>query len=323
MRSRGLFATIAAVAALSLAACSSTTPEGETDTGADGGGGDTGDGEFTIGISMSTLENPFFVTVKDGAVAQAEAAGLESLVADAQNDTQKQLNDVQDLITKGIDALVINPVEPESATPIVELANDNDIPVITVDRSSSGGTVTSHIASDNVLGGYLICEWLGETLNGEGNLAVLEGIAGTSPELDRDEGCNDALTNYPGIVEVASQPADWDRAMGYTTAQNIIQANPDLDAIFGRNDLAALGAVEAVQEAGLADDILVISFDGIQDALDAVEAGTLAATVVQDPTLMGATAVDTAITVLEGGTVDELQELEVKVANAENIGDFM
>lgn len=295
-------------------------------TGCSGGGDDGGNGggdSFTVGISMSTLENPFFVSVKDGAVAEAESQGFETLVADGQNDPQKQLADAQDLITKGADVIILNPVEPESATPIVELANDNDIPVITIDRSSAGGEVASHIASDNVLGGQLICEWLGEKLGGEGNLAVLEGIAGTSPELDRDEGCNKALEAFPGIVEVASQPADWDREKGYTVAQNLLQAHPDLDAIFGRNDLAALGASEAVQEAGRADDIVIISFDGIQDALDAIKAGTLDATIVQDPALMGATAVQSAVTLRDGGSVPEIQDLPVKVADADNIDEFL
>lgn len=315
MRRQGitLMATFAA-GALVLTACGS----GDTGTG-----GDSGDGSFSIGISMSTLENPFFVSVKDGAVAEADEAGIDTIVADAQNDTQKQLSDVQDLITKGADVIILNPVEPESATPVVELANDSGIPVITVDRSSAGGEVASHIASDNVLGGELICEWLGEKLGGKGTLAVLEGIAGTSPELDRDKGCTEALSAYPGIVEVASQPADWDREKGYTVTQNVLQANPDLNAIFGRNDLAALGASEAVQEAGKADDIVIISFDGIADALNAIKGGTLDATVVQDPALMGATAVQTAITLQEGGSVPEIQDLEVRVADESNIDEFL
>jgi len=302
--------TAAALSALALSGCNAAAAGGDPDA-------------ITIGVSMSTLENPFFGTVKDGAVAYADDEGLRTLVADAQNDTQKQLNDVQDLITKGADVIVLNPVEPESATPIVELANERDIPVITVDRSSAGGEVASHIASDNVLGGRLICEWLGEHLGGEGELAVLEGISGTSPELDRDEGCNEALEDYPGIEEVASQPADWDREKGYTVTQNILQANPDLTAVFGRNDLAALGAVEALTQAGKLADVTVISFDGITDALESIKAGELSATVVQDPVLMGETAIDTAVSLAAGESVEKVQNLEVKVADATNIDDFL
>ncbi|MFV0374280.1 substrate-binding domain-containing protein [Microbacterium sp.] len=305
-------AGLAVAAALALSGCS---------TG--GGSADGESSELTIGISMSTLENPFFGTVKDGAVAKADADGIRTIVSDAQNDTQKQLNDVQDMITKGATAIILNPVEPESATPIVELANSNDIPIVTVDRSSAGGDVASHIASDNVEGGRLICEWLATKLDGQGTLAVLEGIAGTSPELDRDKGCKEALANYPGIETVASQPADWDREKGYTVAQNILQANPDLNAIFGRNDLAALGAVEAAQQAGKLADLTVISFDGIQDALESIKAGQLSATVVQDPILMGETAVDTAVALDAGESVDKIQNLTVKVADATNIDEFL
>ncbi len=306
-------AGLAVAATLALTGCSS-----------DGGDpGSSGSSEITIGISMSTLENPFFGTVKDGAVARADEDGIRTIVSDAQNDTQKQLNDVQDMITKGATVIILNPVEPESATPIVELANSNDIPVITVDRSSAGGDVASHIASDNVEGGRLICDWLGQKLDGQGQLAVLEGIAGTSPELDRDKGCKEALANYPGIETVASQPADWDREKGYTVTQNILQANPDLNAIFGRNDLAALGAVEAAQQAGKLADITVISFDGIQDALESIKAGQLSATVVQDPILMGETAVNTAVALAAGESVDKIQNLAVKVADATNIDEFL
>lgn len=305
-------AAVALTGVVALSACNQ---------GAAAGGGDPD--QPTIGISMSTLENPFFGTVKDGAVAYADEEGLKTLVADAQNDTQKQLNDVQDLITKGADVIVLNPVEPESATPIVELANSRDIPVITVDRSSSGGEVASHIASDNVEGGRLICEWLGEKLGGTGELAVLEGISGTSPELDRDEGCTEALEAYPDIVEVASQPADWDREKGYTVTQNLLQANPNLTAVFGRNDLAALGAVEALQQAGKLQDVTVISFDGITDALESIKAGELSATVVQDPILMGETAIDTAVALAAGESVEKVQNLQVKVADATNIDEFL
>lgn len=312
--------TLLAAAGIAVAATMTLTGCG-TSGGGGAGGGEGGD--VTIGISMSTLENPFFGTVKDGAVAKADGEGIRTIVSDAQNDTQKQLNDVQDMITKGATVIILNPVEPESATPIVELANSNDIPVITVDRSSAGGDVASHIASDNVEGGRLICEWLGEKLGGEGTLAVLEGIAGTSPELDRDKGCKEALAEFPGIETVASQPADWDREKGYTVTQNILQANPDLTAIFGRNDLAALGAVEAAQQAGKLADITVISFDGIADALESIKAGQLSATVVQDPILMGETAVDTAVALAAGESVEKIQNLPVKVADATNIDEFL
>lgn len=322
MRKLFTAAAISAVAALALSGCASADTSAESADGAETTEAETSE-SVTVGISMSTLENPFFGTVSDGAVAYAESLGLSTLVADAQNDTQKQLNDVQDLIIKGASAIILNPVEPESATAIVELANDSGIPIITVDRSSAGGDVASHIASDNVLGGALICEWLAEELGGEGELAVLEGISGTSPELDRDEGCTGALADFPGITEVASQPADWDREKGYNVTQNILQANPNLTAVFGRNDLAALGAVEALSQAGKLQDVTVISFDGITDALESIQAGELSATIVQDPILMGETAVDTALALLAGEEVEAIQNLEVKVADAGNIGDFL
>lgn len=305
-------AVVAATVAIGLTGCS-----GSPGSGGGGGGG------TTVGLSFSTLENPFFVSVKDGAVAEAKKDGLRTIVSDAQNDTQKQLNDVQDMITKGANVIVLNPVEPDSATAIVKLANSRKVPVITVDRSSSGGTVTQHIASDNVEGGRLICDWLGKKLNGKGTLAVLQGIAGTSPELDRDKGCKAALANYPGITTVAAQPADWDKEKGYNATQNILQAHPDLTAIFGRNDLAALGAVEAAKQAGKLSQLTIISFDGISDALKSIKAGELAATVVQDPNLMGATAIRSAVKAAAGKSLPKKIDLPVKVADKSNIDQFL
>lgn len=277
--------------------------------------------QLIVGISASTLENPFFVRFASGAAAAAKGAGARAMVTDAQNDALTQLNNVQDLITKGADAIILNPVEPESATPAVELANRRNIPVITVDRSSSGGRVISHVASDNVEGGRLICDWLGKRMGGRGEMAVLEGMAGTSPELDRDKGCERALAAYPGIKVVASQPADWDRQKGFTAAQNILQANRTVTAIFGRNDLAALGGAEAAQQAGRRD-ITVVGFDGIDDALKAIASRQLAATVVQNPTQLGQTALRSSVSAARGKAVPRVQNLPVRVADADNIKSF-
>jgi ribose transport system substrate-binding protein len=272
---------------------------------------------------MSTLANPFFGAVKDAAVAEAKKDGYKVIVADAQNNNQKQLSDVQDMITKGVSAVLLNPIEPKSSTPIVKQANARNIPVITLDRSSQGGNVASFIASDNVKGGNLICTWLGEHEPNGASIAILQGIIGTSPEIDRNKGCTAALQKFPKIKVVAEQPANWDQQQGYTVTQNIMQAHPDLNAIFGRNDLASLGAIQALQQSGKLDQVKIVSFDGISDALQSIKAGKLSATVVQDPELMGQRAVQTAKKLFDGKKVPAEQALPVRVADASNIDDFL
>lgn len=279
--------------------------------------------KFTFGLSVSTLENPFFVRVKNGAEKAANEDHAKLMVSDAQNNPQKQLNDVEDMITKGADAILLNPIEPKSGETIVRLANRHHIPVVTIDRRAAGGQVASFIASDNVKGGRMICEWLAKKLNGKGNIAIIQGTPGSSPEIDRNKGCNEALKQYPGIDVVAKQPADWSKEKGYNVAQNIYQAHPNLVAVFGRNDLSSLGAVEAAKQAGLLDRLTIVSFDGIADALKSIQKGQLSATVVQNPELLGSTAVKTAVHALNGDKVPKVQKMPIQVADQSNINEFI
>lgn len=258
------------------------------------------DAEGKIGVSISTLNNPFFVTLSDAAKAKAKAEGLAITVADAQDDASKQASDIEDLIQQKVSLLIINPVDSASVAASVEAANNAGIPVITVDRSSEGGEVVTHIASDNIAGGELAGEYL-LTLVGEGaEVAMLEGVAGSSAARDRGDGFLKAVV---GKVElVASQTANFNRAEGLTVMENILQANPNVKAVFAQNDEMALGALEAIAASG--KDIQVIGFDATDDAVAKVEAGELAATVAQQPALIGEKAIEAAVAYLAGETVE-------------------
>lgn len=258
---------------------------------------------YVVGLSVSTLNNPFFVDLKEGAEEAAAQLGLTLIATDAQNDANRQLSSVEDLISRGVNILVINPVDSSAVVPAIRAANKAGVPVITVDRGADGGTVVSHVASDNVAGGKMAGEFIIKLLGGKGKVVELEGIPGTSAARDRGTGFNAAIAPYGDIKVVAKQEAGFDRARGMSVMENILQAQPEIDAIFAHNDEMALGALTAIRASGR--DIIVVGFDATDDAVKAVEEGRMAATVAQKPREMGKIAVEAALQVLKGETVSE------------------
>ncbi|MFL9650347.1 ribose ABC transporter substrate-binding protein RbsB [Exiguobacterium chiriqhucha] len=278
-----------------MAACSTEQPGTSSEQ-------ETKDGDFKIGLSISTLNNPFFVALKDGAEEQATELDATLTVADAQNDAAKQVSDVEDMIQKGMDLILINPTDSEAVGAAVQSANDAGIPVITVDRNAESGDVVVHVASDNVAGGKLAGEYMVELVGEGGKVVELEGIPGASATRDRGQGFNEAIDGKLDVV--AKQSANFDRAQGLTVMENILQDNKDIVAVFAHNDEMALGAVQALNSAGL-NDVKVIGFDATDDAVKAVEDGTMAATVAQKPTEIGKLGVEAAVNHLKGETVEE------------------
>ncbi len=278
------------------------------------------EGPFTIGLSISTLNNPFFVTLRDGAQAAADAAGVELVVLDSQDDPATEAANMEDLIAQGVDAILVNPTDSDAIVPSIEAANAAGIPVFTVDRGASGGEVVAHIASDNVAGGRLAAEYLCNALGGEGRVVELEGIAGTSAARDRGEGFNAYLSeNCPGIEVVARQTANFNRAEGLTVFENILQAQPEIDGVFAHNDEMILGAIEAAEAAGR-EGIIFVGFDAIDDAVAAVKDGRLAATVAQQPDLMGEIAVETAVAYLSGEAVEAAIPVDLRLVQNVTLG---
>ncbi|ARD48900.1 ribose ABC transporter substrate-binding protein RbsB [Sporosarcina sp. P33] len=286
---------------LVLAACSLEQPGSESSSDDKGDAGKDGGKAYKIGLSVSTLNNPFFVTLSEGVKEQAKDSGSEVIVVDAQDDASKQASDVEDLIQQGVDLLIINPTDSEAVVSAVESANSSNVPVITVDRSAAGGEVVSHIASDNKAGGVLAGEYMLELLGEDhAKVAELEGIAGSSAARDRGAGFNEAVEGKVNIA--AKQTANFNRAEGLTVMENILQANPDIKAVFAHNDEMALGALEAIQSAG--KDIIVIGFDATDDAVNSVKDGKLAATIAQKPEEIGKKAMEAAVAKLNGEEIE-------------------
>ncbi|MEE9497593.1 MAG: substrate-binding domain-containing protein [Desulfobacterales bacterium] len=254
------------------------------------------DKAMKFGLSLSTLNNPFFVTVKDGAQKEADILHVNLIVTDAQNRLDKQISDIEDLIQKQVDALLINPTDSAGIATVVKKANKAGIPVFAIDRAidvSTGARVIAQIASDNAFGGRLQARFLAKVLGGEGNVVELEGIPGASAAIDRKAGFEDELAKVaPGIKIIASQQAGFDQAKGLEVMQNIIQANPGkIDAVVAANDSMALGAIQAIQQAAAkrpdGSRIIVVGFDAVDQALEQIRKGNLDATIAQQPALMG------------------------------------
>nr|WP_090892744.1 ribose ABC transporter substrate-binding protein RbsB [Evansella caseinilytica] len=295
-----------------VTACSMESPGNES--GADSGSGDSGesaDGDFTVGFSISTLNNPFFVTLQEGAEAKADELGVELITLDAQDDDAKQVSDVEDLIQRGVDVILINPTDSSSVVAAVEVANGAGIPVITVDRGAEGGDVVTHIASDNVAGGEMAAQLLVDLVGDGAEVAELEGIPGSSAARERGEGFHHVAEGSLDVV--TSQTANFNRSEGLTVMENILQSNPGITGVFAHNDEMALGALEAIEAAGKGGEIVVIGFDATDDAVEAVEAGRLAGTVAQQPVLIGESAVDAALKVLQGEAVEAYIPVELEL----------
>ena len=271
----------------------------------------------TVGLSLSTLNNPFFVEVRDGAQAAADELGLELIVTDAQDSVSTQISNIEDLLQSGVDVLIVNATDSDAVVPAVMEANSRNVPVIAVDRSVNGGTLAYFIASDNLAGGRLAGEFICEQIGG-GSVVELEGIPGASAARERGQGFNEAAAECEGLNVVARQTANFNRAEGLSVMENILVAQPEIDAVFAHNDEMALGALQAIQASGR--DILVVGFDATDDAVAAVNECTMAATVAQQPSMLGDEAVRAANEIITNGapaeTVNVAVDLQL-VTNAE------
>lgn len=298
-RKRILAITLALVTAVSMSACSTEEPTGEE--GMEAGS--------SIGFSVSTLNNPFFVTLVDGAKAAAAENNVEIIVLDAGDDAAKQASDVEDLISKNIGVLIINPVDSDAAAPAVNDAIAAGIKVVAVDRIVNGVEVDSSIASDNIAGAKMATEYLVELVGKGAKVAELQGVPGASATIDRGAGFHEIADVDLDVV--ASQTANFNRAEGLNVMENILQASGDIKGVFAHNDEMALGAAEAATASN--KDIKIIGFDATDDAIAAVKEGKLAATVAQQPDKMGMTAVETAVKLMAGEMVEKSIPVEVKL----------
>ena len=280
-----------------------------------GGGGDK---ERVIGVSVADQKSLFYIAEADGIKQAAKEAGVKIVLLSADNNSTQQVNQVNDLITQGVDALIFTAQDATAAAAGVRAANKANIPVIAVDQKPEGGDgkLATYIATDSVKAADELCTWMFEKMGGKGEIGILQGVLGATAELQRSEGCQKALDRTPGIKVVAKQSANWDETEGFKAAQNMLQANPGIKAIFAESDAMGLGAAKAAKDAGR--DIIAVGIDGFPTMITAVKEGLTDATQAQIPYKMGQMAVADAIKLLDGEKIPELQYQDAVLVTSEN-----
>lgn len=264
-----------------------------------------------IALVISTLNNPFFVTMKDSAQKEADKLGYELIVLDSQDNPAKELANVQDLTVRGTKLILINPTDSDAVGNSILMANKANIPVITLDRAANKGTVVSHVASDNRMGGEMAADFIASQVGENAKVIQLEGISGTSAARERGEGFNTGAKAHKFNI-LASQPADFDRTKGLNVMQNLLTAHPDVQAVFAQNDEMALGAMRAIQTSGN-NPVLVVGFDGTTDGIKVVKSGKMGATIAQRPDQIGIVGVQIAEKVLKGEKVAATVPVELEL----------
>ena len=275
-----------------------------------------------VALVVKTLNNAFFIEMEKGARQAADSLGLNLVVQapEREIDVEKQMQIVENLIERQVGVIALVPSGSREIVPAVVKANVANIPVVTVDTrvdsgalSAAGGHIATFIGSDNVDGGRIAGEFVAQRLNGQGRVAVLEGIPGHETGDSRLRGFREALSTHPGLRIVASQTANWERDQAFNVTQNILQSHPDIQAIFACNDVMALGAVEAVAAAGRTKDISIVGFDAQDDARTALRQGRMAATIAQNPREMGRLAIVSAYRILHHEAVPAEQPVKIEL----------
>lgn len=288
-------------------------------------------GRPTVALVVKTLNNPFFNNMQEGAEEMADSLELNLIVqaAERELDVEKQVQIVENLIQRRVNAILLTPSGSREVVPVIGRANEAGIPVLNLDTRvdmellrNDGSEIATFIGSDNYQGGRIAGQYVAEQLNGSGKVAVIEGIPGHETADSRQSGFLAALSDYPDIEIVASQTANWERNMGYNVFENILQSHSDLNAVFAANDLMALGAVEAIAANGRdSDEIIVVGFDAHSEAVQAIREGRMDATIAQKPSEIGRVGVENAYKLLNGEDIPEDITIEIELITSETLDD--
>jgi galactofuranose transport system substrate-binding protein len=261
----------------------------------------------TFGFAQTENNNPWRIAQTESMRNAAEENGVELIVTDAQSNTPKQVSDIQDMVAQGVDVLFIPPREEQGLEPALQSAREVGVPVFLVDREANAEICEDYIGfmgSNFIQQGERTAEWLVQATNGKAKIAELQGTVGASVTADRGEGFKSVIDENSGMEIIASQSGNFNRAEGQNVMEQILGGNPDLDAVYAHNDEMAIGAIQALKDAGRkpGEDVTVVSVDGTRDALQAIIDGDLGATVETNPRF-GPLAFDTAKKFLSGEQV--------------------
>jgi len=322
----GILAGFAVMSAFS--GCSNPGPSAQSaspaaNTSSTSASADTGTSSKEVVLIISTLTNPFFVSLAAGAQAEAQKLGYTLTVQNANNDSATELNMAQAAIAKKPACLILDPVDSDAIVTAINQANEAGVPVFAFDRMPSGGKILTFVGYDAINAGKNAADIIGAALNGTGKVAEIQGVMGTNVAQDRSKGFNDEMkAKFPNIEIVAQQPADFDRAKALNVATNVLQAHPDLNGIYAANDDMAIGVLSALQAQGLQGKVTLVGNDGIKDALDAVTAGTMYATWAESPFAEGMQVAQIAGDIIAGKTPPAATTLQGQLVNKDNVKKY-
>lgn len=301
-----------------MGACSvSTTPGGSSAKTV------TDDSQVTIGFSVVTQQSPFYVQLRQGIEQAANKAGAKVLFADANGDVTKQNNDIQDLITRGVNVLIVNPVDSKGVVASMKAAKAANVPTISIDRPTDSGQ-TAFVGRDNVEMGKLVGAQVAKLLGSAGGKVVeIQGDAGGQVARDRGAGFAQGVAKNPKIKIVKGPFAEYQRANAVTAMQDLLQANPDLKAVYAHNDDMAMGALQVLREHNRSD-VLVASVDGLMEAVKTIATGKqYVATALNDPIHEAQLAVDVAIKAARGKHVESKVDAGTQLVTADNAKELV
>ena len=297
-----IVASLLVIMAMLLSACApAATPSGGEAAAEPAAEGQT----YRIAFSVPAMSFPFFVHMEKQVRDEAAKIGnIEIVTLDGQDDTTKQVADLEGVIAQGYDGLIVSPRTSEGVAPVIQQVIDAGIPVVTIDRSAEGVTgLLAHVGANNVIGGEAQGEAILSLFPDGAKIIELLGTPGASPAIDRSAGLHNVIDPAGNIEVVCQQSGEFKRDKGLTVTENCLSANPDAQAIVAANDDMALGAVEAVKAAGL--DIPILGFDALPEALLAVRDGALYGSVEQFPGGQSRTALQTIVNFIVNGTAPE------------------
>jgi len=300
------------VSALVLCFLGVACNRGGKETG--GGGSASGDGKsITVGFSQIGAESSWRTAETESIRSEAETRGVDLKFSDAQQKQENQVKAIRAFIAQKVDAIILAPVVETGWEPVLKEAKRANIPVILVDRGvtvSDDSLFATLIASDFVEEGRMAGDWLAKKLNGKGNIAELQGTPGAAPAIDRKKGFEAAIKEHPDLKIVNSQTGEFTRAKGKEVMETFLKSaqaeGTKIDAVYAHNDDMALGAIQAIEEAGMkpGQDITIVSIDGVKGAFEAMVAGTLNCTVECNP-LLGPAAFEAVDKALAGETLSK------------------
>ena len=279
--------------------------------------------KIVIGISMLSMQNEFIVNISDEMQKKAEELGAELIIVDAERSPLKQIEQVESFIAQKVDVIILNPCEYEASSPAVAMALAANIPIVNV-NSATKVHPTAFVGSNDVESGRIAMKFIAEKLGGKGNIVMIQGLNGQAAQIQREQGAKEIMAQLPGLKMIAEQTAEWDRAKSMDLMQNWIQSHgTKINAVFAHNDEMGLGAVKALQDAGMKDKVIVVSIDAIADALQAVKKGDLDATVFQDARKQGAGAIETAVKIARGQKFDQEALIPFKLLTKGDVDHYL